>query len=90
MITDYEANALNINEYRSGKFYHTRLWNIWLKSMPKIEHIGHAKAAVRLRAEIADENRKRNLRKIYAALSKIEKREIAKIENKKLRVILYA
>ena len=58
--------------------------------MPKIERIAHAKAAIRLRAEIADENRKRNLRKIYAALSKIEKLEISKIENKKLRVILYA
>lgn len=90
MITHYEINALNIEDYRSGNFFHTRLWSLWRHSMPKIERIAHAKAAVRLRAEIADENRKRNLRKIYAALSKIEKREIAKIQNKKLRVILYA
>lgn len=87
MITHYEIKALNIEDYRRGNFFHTRLWSLWRHSMPKIERIAHAKAAIRLRAEIADELRKRNLRKIYAALSKIEKREFSKIEKRKAKIV---
>lgn len=91
MITHYEINALNIEDYSRGNFFHTRLWSLWRHSMPKIERIAHAKAAIRLRAEIADENRKRNLRKIFKRLSKIENAEFKKIENVKERLkIVYA
>lgn len=87
MITEYEIEALKINEYQKGGFFASRLWSLWRHSMPKIERIAHAKAAIRLRAEIADEKRKRNLRKIYAALSKIEKREFSKIEKRKANIV---
>lgn len=78
MITQYEIDGMHYEQYAAGGFFSTRLWCLWRKSMPRLERIGHAKAAVRLRAQGADEIRKRNLRKIYRKLAEIEAAEIEK------------
>lgn len=83
MITQYEIDGMHYEQYAVGGFFSTRLWSLWRKSMPRLERIGHAKAAVRLRAQGADEIRKRNLRKIYRVLSEIEAAEIAEIEKRR-------
>lgn len=78
MITQYEIDGMHYEQYAAGGFFSARLWCLWRKSMPRLERIGHAKAAVRLRAQGADEIRKRNLRKIYRKLAEIEAAEIEK------------
>lgn len=78
MITEYEIEGMQYADYASGDFFATRLWCLWRKSMPKLQRIGHAKAAIRLRARVSDEIRKRNLRKIYRVLAEIEAAEIEK------------
>lgn len=89
MITNYEIEGMQYAEYASGDFFATRLWCMWRKSMPKLQRIGHAKAAIRLRARVSDEIRKRNLRKIYRKLAEIEAAEIAEIEKtaKPLKIV---
>lgn len=83
MITQYEIDAMHYEQYAAGGFFSTRLWCMWRKSMPRLERIGHAKAAIRLRARVSDEIRKRNLRKIYRKLAEIEAAEIAEIEKRR-------
>lgn len=89
MITQYEIDGMHYEQYAAGGFFSARLWCLWRKSMPRLERIGHAKAAVRLRAQGADEIRKRNLRKIYRKLAEIEAAEIAEIEKtaKPLKIV---